>query len=235
MKYMGSKARIAPQIMPLILEGRKEGQYYVEPFCGGCNTLDKVTGPRIAGDLNKYLISMWNGLKRDYPRLHEISKSIYDQARMDYRNGTNRYFDDFGIGWIGWMASFNGRFFDGGYSGYSGGRNYIREQMNNTERQIEHLRNVEFFTTDYSALPIPDKSIIYCDIPYAGTKKYDVSKQFDHTRFWTWAKEMKDRGHTVFVSEYTAPPDVDCVWSQQVTNSLCTTRTYHPTEKLFKL
>lgn len=35
MKYMGSKSRIAKYILPIILKDRKDGQYYVEPFCGG--------------------------------------------------------------------------------------------------------------------------------------------------------------------------------------------------------
>lgn len=35
---------------------------YVEPFCGGCNTIDKVKGLRIGNDKNKFLISMWKCL-----------------------------------------------------------------------------------------------------------------------------------------------------------------------------
>lgn len=62
MIYMGSKRQIAEQILAIILEGRKDGQYYVEPFCGGCNTIDKVPGNRIANDSNPYLIAMWGGV-----------------------------------------------------------------------------------------------------------------------------------------------------------------------------
>ena len=47
MKYMGSKARIAKYILPIILKDRKEGQCYVEPFVGGANMIDKVDGQRI--------------------------------------------------------------------------------------------------------------------------------------------------------------------------------------------
>nr|DAJ92237.1 MAG TPA: D12 class N6 adenine-specific DNA methyltransferase [Caudoviricetes sp.] len=59
MIYMGSKRRIAEQILTIILEGRRDGQYYVETFCGGCNMIDKVQGNRIANDRNPYLIAMW--------------------------------------------------------------------------------------------------------------------------------------------------------------------------------
>jgi len=50
MKYMGSKSRIANDILPIILKDRKQDQYYVEPFCGGLNVIDKVDGNRIAND-----------------------------------------------------------------------------------------------------------------------------------------------------------------------------------------
>ena len=32
MIYMGSKGRLAKHILPIVLEGRKPNQYYVEPF-----------------------------------------------------------------------------------------------------------------------------------------------------------------------------------------------------------
>ena len=38
----------------------------------------------------------------------------------------------------------------------------------------------------------------------------------------------------VFVSEYTAPDDFACIWEMKVTNSMNTTKTYKPIEKLFK-
>ena len=56
MQYMGSKNRIAKEILPIILKNKTEEQVYVEPFCGGCNMIDKVEGKRIANDYNEYLI-----------------------------------------------------------------------------------------------------------------------------------------------------------------------------------
>ena len=46
---------------------------------------------------------------------------------------------------------------------------------------------------------------------------------------------MKKQGHTIFVSEYNAPEDFECVWQKEVTNSMNQTKTKKPTEKLFKL
>ena len=112
MKYMGSKNRIAKYVLPIILEDRKENQYYVEPFVGGANMIDKVSGLRIGNDVNKYLIAMWKGLQEDLERPHTIDKNLYSLARTAFNNNDNSIFSDFMIGWIGWMGSYNGRFFD---------------------------------------------------------------------------------------------------------------------------
>lgn len=233
MKYMGSKNRIANGILPIILKDRKENQYYIEPFCGGLGTFDKVTGNRIGIDKNKYLISMWKGLQENREKPMEISKELYSKARTEYNNGTNIEFDDFLIGWIGWMGSFNGRFFDGGYSGKTATRDYVAEQIRNTLKQVELLKDAIFVSGDYSDLEIFEKSIIYCDIPYKGTKQYSTSKNFDHDKFWQWCRNMTTQGHQVFISEYQAPDDFICVWSKEVTNSMNTTLTYKPIERLF--
>ena len=232
---MGSKNKISSEILPIILSERSVGQYYVEPFCGGLGTMDKVDGPRIASDKNKYLIAMWTGLQSDKSRPYQITKDMYSLARKDYNNGSNEYFSDFLIGWIGWMASFNGRFFDGGYSGKHGNRDYIDEQIRNTESQMGKINGIEFHSCSYSELDIPENSIIYCDIPYFGTKQYATSRDFSHSNFWLWASIMANKGHSVFVSEYSAPDGVKCVWEKEVTNSMNPTKTYKPTERLFKL
>jgi DNA adenine methylase len=233
MKYMGSKNRIANEILPIILKDRKENQWYVEPFCGGLGTFDKVKGNRIGVDKNKYLIAMWKGLQENRDKPMNIPKELYTKARNEYNNGTNIEFDDFMIGWIGWMASFNGRFFDGGYSGKTATRDYVDEQIRNTLKQIELLNDAIFTNKDYFELEIPNNSIIYCDIPYKDTKQYSTSKNFNHDIFWQWCRDMTNQGHQIFISEYQAPNDFICVWSKKVTNSMNTTLTYKPIERLF--
>lgn len=232
---MGSKNRIANEILPIILKDRQPGQFYVEPFCGGLGTIDKVNGNRIAADNNFYLIEMWRGLQKNTPRPYDISKEMYDNARQDFRYKTNLHYSNFLIGWIGWMASFNGRFFDGGYSGATKTRNYVDEQIRNTEKQINLIKDIEFVHSDYDKLIIPPKSLIYCDIPYKGTKQYTTSKNFDYNKFFNWCGQMSLDGHTVFLSEYTAPFYFNLVWEKQITNAMHTTKTTKPIEKLFRL
>lgn len=241
MKYMGSKNRIAGEILPIILNNRKDYQYYVEPFCGGLGTMDKVNGNRIASDMNKYLIAMWVGLQQNRNRPYQITKDLYNVAR-DVYNGKEKRFehimemDDFMVGWIGWMASYNGRFFDGGYSGHCVGetkRDYISEQIRNTEKQIDKIYGVDFKSCNYYDLEIPEKSIIYCDIPYKNTKQYATSKNFDHDLFWDWCRIKSKQNHSIFISEYNAPSDFICVWSKKIVNSMNNKNTYTPVEKLF--
>lgn len=245
MNYMGSKARFANEILPIILSERRPNQYYVEPFCGGCNTLYKVTGKRIGADLNKYLIAMWKFLtETDFPFPRTITKEQYVFYRQLWhtRNCLDLDIEDAMTGWVGFMASFNGRFFEGGYSGHkvrvnskSGFRNYISEQIRNTVTQVDKLKGVDFYWADYSELEIPSQSIIYCDPPYKGTTGYNVSKHFDHNRFYEWCRKQKEKGHTLFVSEYSMPDDFTLVWEKESNININCSNTKKAVERLYKL
>lgn len=229
MKYMGSKSRFVKDILPIILSGRKKEQWYVEPFAGGMNVIENVTGNRIASDNNKYLIAMWKGIVNGITYPTDIDKELYDLAR-DVFNGREKRFEhlmnmtDDMVGWIGFMASANGRFFEGGYGGKSNTkigtvRDYTKESINNIVKQIPKMTGVEFICSDYRELKIPDDSIVYCDIPYKGTKQYSTSKGFNHEEFWNWARNQSTK-HKVYISEYSAPNDFVCVWEKKAKSSL---------------
>lgn len=65
---------------------------------------------------------------------------------------------------------------------------------------------IEFYSTDYQAVPIPDNSVIYCDIPYANTGAYQRHKktEFYYERFYDWAYSQTQ---PIFISEYWMPED----------------------------
>lgn len=241
MKYLGSKNKIVNEILPVMLNAYN-GETFVDIFCGGCSIIEKVpkTYRRIANDKQKYLIEMWKSLTNGKTFPKRIEKSLYDKIR-DCAYGRNNNFEDDLIGWVGFMASFNGRFVDAGYSGHNvlgkngKTRDYITENMNNTLKQIDNLKGVEWYSGDYFDCPFPSESLIYCDPPYYGTKQYLTSKDFDYEKFYDWCREMKEKGHTVFVSEYQMPEDFKCVWQKEVTNAMNPTITKKPIEKLFTL
>lgn len=219
MIYMGSKRRIAEQILTIILEGRKEGQYYVEPFCGGCNTIDKVPGNRIANDSNPYLIAMWEALSWGWDPPKTIRREHYCEVRECYNQNTDAYPMHY-IGWVGFVGSFNGIFFSA-YAGHSvikktgRVRDYIGEAVRNILAQVPLLTGVQFTNRSYADMIIPPNSIIYCDPPYEGVSKYK-GYPIDHEKFWAWCRERVAEGHEVFVSEYNAPDDFICVWERKL-------------------
>jgi len=150
---------------------------------------------------------------------------MYDNAKKDFKNGTNKYFSDFLIGWIGFMASFNSVFFTG-FSGKTqtkeGIRDYTDEAIRNIENQISKLDNVKFIFSNYADLIIPDNSIIYCDIPYRNTTKYETDA-FNHDFFYDWAELKSKQGHKIFISEYWMPEDrFTKIWQKQIKSNLST-------------
>ena len=235
MKYMGSKRRIAKHILPIILKDRKPNQYYVEPFMGGCNSLCEVDGLRIGNDYNEYLVELWKGIINNNDLIYDIPKELFDKGRHQFNNRHDYGLSKFEIGWIGFMAGFNGRFYGGGYSGKHKNRDYVKEQINNTLKQVEKLKGVEFYSCSYNELNIPKNSIIYCDPPYKDTKQYDVKDKFNHEEFYDWCRYMKEQGHTIFISEYNMPSDFICVWEMEVKVSIRPTKTIKQIEKLFTL
>jgi DNA adenine methylase len=217
MKYMGSKARLAKDILPIILKDRLPNQYYVEPFVGGCGSMDKVAGLRIGNDLNGYLIAMWQALQNEWIPPLTVSREFNNQIRDN-----KDLFPKELVGWVGINSNYSGKWF-GGYAGKTNTkigtvRDYYAEARRNTLKQVPLIKGVEFHAGMYSELIIPANSIIYCDIPYYGTTSY--GELFDYEKFWNWLREIKSLGHKVFASEYNAPSDFVCVWEKPFSSSL---------------
>lgn len=168
MKYLGSKRRIVDEILPIMLrygstwKDKSEENYscinekskkpcFVDLFCGSCSVIQHVPTSyrRIANDKNKYLIEMFKSLvsqenKLVYPTFipketYSYFRGLYNQERNGLTQLTNEQYAL--VGWIGWMASFNGRFFDGGYSGHQitrmGGGNIKRLHSRTNQRHLK--------------------------------------------------------------------------------------------------
>ena len=233
MKYMGSKARIAKYILPIILKDRKPNQYYVGPFVGGANMIDKVCGLRIGADTNPYVILALQLIRDD---VKSIPNVITEDMYRDMQK--NKTLDGL-TGFTSFAMSFGGKFF-GGYRRDKAGSNGCLENMKTQTRrskqdairQSVRLKDVLFIHSSYDELEIPDNSIIYCDPPYENTTSY--KDKFNHSKFWQWCRDMANKGHKVFVSEYNAPDDFECIWQMEVNSSLTKdTGSKKATEKLF--
>lgn len=247
MKYMGSKSRIAKHIVPIIqneIDNYDNCKGYLEPFVGGANVIDKIRCEFKFGiDANKFLIALLTYVRDGGELPESISKEEYGRVRDEYNQivkGKTSTMEYWYIGCVGFLASYNGRFFDGGYakSGYEKTargerfRDYYRESRDNLLAQAEDLKYCIFVSADYRKIG-PHDLVVYCDPPYAGTKQYHGDK-FDHDEFWDvmrkWSKD-----NVVLISEESAPDDFEVVWEQEVSRSIKSTDKSKSVEKLYRL
>ena len=84
---------------------------------------------------------------------------------------------------------------------------------------------------DYAEVPIPEGSVIYCDIPYEDTNVYNKAEQFDYERFYRWAESQTQ---PVFISSYDMPRDrFDCIMEFEHRSTLSASANNLVTERIF--
>jgi len=220
MKYMGSKARIAKHILPIILKDRKDGQLYWEPFVGGGNMIDKVGGRRMGSDSNRPLISALTLIKDNPLSIPDLI------TEDDYRAAKKRKISMLD-GFIGFAMSFGGKYFGGYRRDVKGSEGCEVNMLTQTRRSKQSavkqsvlLKGVDLMCASYLNIQPKEDCIIYCDPPYANTTKYKDS--FNHDEFWQWCRVMTKKGHNLFISEYNAPEDFVCVWQKEIQSGLNT-------------
>ena len=207
--------------------------------CGGCNVIDKVVcDKKIASDNHQYLIAMFKNLDKIHTLPEFITKEHYSEVRDCFNKGLTT-FPDWYIGAVGFLASYNGRFFDGGYAGLVNTkagtvRNYYDEAKRNLLEQIPKLQNIEFEHVDYAYYTDFEDCLFYLDPPYKGTKQYGSSKGFDYTDFWDWCKEMSEK-NVILISEHEAPSEFECIWQQEVKRTIDNNKRVKAVEKLFEI
>ena len=83
MVYMGSKNRIAKELIPIITKDLKPNQWYCEPFVGGANMIDKIEHPyKLGADNNKYLIALLEAVQNGQELPEHITKDEYIAVRQ---------------------------------------------------------------------------------------------------------------------------------------------------------
>lgn len=223
---MGSKNKIAKHILPIMLAERKPYQWWVEPFVGGANMIDKVVGNRLGNDIHEFLIALLVALRDGYIPPTDISKELYYAVKSKPQDYPKEL-----VGFVGFLCSFGGKWW-GGYAFNKNGNNYAESGSRCLVKQAKNLDGIVFKSGCYLELEIPENSFIYCDPPYANTQEY--KDDFNHDIFWDWCRTQTKSGHTVFISEYSAPSDFVCVKEIQHKTILDKNHQYPRVEKLFR-
>lgn len=234
MKYMGSKNRIAKHILPIMLEvADSEGiSNWVETMVGGANVIDKVPNrfKRVGYDYNEHTIKALIDI-RDNPEL--LPESVTEQEYKDMKGNPPESITS----WVRFVCSFGGKF-EAGYARETGSdaTTFSGRGVRNALKQSPNLQGVEFIHSCYSDVDC-DNSLIYIDPPYKSSTGY-ATGGFDHDALFDWCRKMKDKGNVIFLSEYEAPNDFECVWQGEIKTNFASSRkkaTHNAVEKLFIL
>lgn len=175
MKYIGSKAKFADEIVA-ILQGyisEYKIKQYVEPFAGGFNIIDKIQCEyRLGNDIDPLVCDLIETC-RDNPALLDSLHTPTREEYYDVRDNKGNY-----AAWyraaVLLFASYNSRVYGGCYGATAQTkdgktRNYFEESKQNFQRQLPALRNILVGNADYRDLHFPtrERVLIYCDPPYS--------------------------------------------------------------------
>lgn len=232
MVYQGSKNRYAKYIIPILQKAIDD--YHIDTFidgcCGGCNIIDKIKcNTRIAIDNNPTLIALFKYAVNGGTFPETVSKEMWDKLKK------NPEIDLPMAGMYAFFCSYAAKGFVGGFAAKPNiSRDYYKERLNNFQKQLPSLMNINFICDDILNLKARD-SVIYVDPPYINTTGYDSSKNFNYENFWNKMRELSKNNY-VFISEEKAPEDFKAIWTKEVLrNSFNEKSKKHAMEKLFIL
>ena len=239
MKYIGSKSKIASEIVPILQNIIDENkiEFYIEPFVGGFNIIDKIKCVvRIGADIDKLVCNLVVECRRN-PYLLDTLKTPTREEYYDVRDNPHKYQSWYRAA-ILLFASYNSRVYGGCYGATAKTkdgktRDYFEEAKRNFQNQLPKLTNIFIQNCDYRkmVLPKPAKMLFYCDPPYAEGIGY--GEGFNTEEFWNWCRERTKEGNIVIVSENYAPKDFACIWEKGVESHLNNRNKTRKTERLF--
>ena len=199
--------------------------------------IDKIKcNIRIGNDIHKELIAMWRALQDGWMPPETITEEEYINV-FGHRDTYPPYY----VGYVGFNGSFGSKYFGGYARGFKNDkvtpRDIPNEAYRNLMKQVPLIKDVVFTCSDFLEPHLidqffPNGIVIYCDPPYQGTTKYSNKEAFDYDAFWEWCRQQSKNAY-VFVSEYNAPEDFECIWSKDVDTALDVVEHKKRTEKLF--
>lgn len=172
MVYMGSKAKYAQYIVPILQKTIDNNNIdtYIECFCGGCNIIDKIQCKnKYAFDRSETLIALLQQVSTNFDDvLKEGNRELWDKGKAYVKDGIMP--EDMSLADIGAMeffASYCNGGFPRGYARNTASRNYYNEAYRNAKAQAPNLIGITFGCQNYWELDKNIKNaVIYLDPPY---------------------------------------------------------------------
>ena len=243
MPYMGSKSKIADEILALI----PDADFFVDVFAGGCAMTDAALLSNrfkgiISNDMKGTPAVYESFIKGKKPSYAWVSREDFHRLKsndlviaMCWSFGNNLGSYAYGKHKEDMLRKVWTAIVDRSESGAEAYQKYkeykkrlkaIERRMDVTSierlQSLEHLQSLERLQSlelDYTDLEIPENAVIYCDPPYKGTNGYQCG--FDHEKFYDWCEKQTA---PVFISEYWMPEErFKCVWSKPLRTSMCST------------
>ena len=117
-------------------------------------------------------------------------------------------------------------------------KNYLSrtENMERIERINKNLTELNFdklrlSSKSYDKIEIKPNSVIYLDPPYKSTNKYEISKDFDYEKFYSWCERQTE---LCFISEYSMPKDrFTCIAEIEHRSIICANENQSVIERVF--
>jgi site-specific DNA-adenine methylase len=216
-QYMGSKARLSKDLIPIIQSYiTDDTDMYIEFFVGGANVIDKIQHKnRVGYDINEYLIEL---LK--YSQNNELPETISEEEYNKVKNNKQNY-PKWYVGLVGFCGSFGAKWFNGFARRYNKDGTLFdvpKQAINSLRKQStkEGFKNISFKHFNFLDVDISDikNCVIYNDIPYRDTTKYK-DNGFPYEEFYDWCLELS-KNNIVLVSEYSIPRDeFKCIWEKE--------------------
>ena len=237
MKYVGSKNRLAKELVPIIQSYiTKDVKGYIEPFVGGANVIDKIKcDNKIGYDNHKQLIAL---LQHVQINVNDLPNTISEEEYKKVKHNREAY-PDWYVGLVGFCASYSAIYFDTYARSYKNDgvtpRDMPNEAIRNLIKQAPKLKDIKFKCKDFREIKSLNNYVIYCDPPYKSTVKYNKT-EFSYEEFYDWCREMS-KNNIVLISGYWMPDDFKCIWEKEHnTNIYCGwKKASKRIEKLFKL
>lgn len=213
MRYMGGKFRIAKDLCAFLDAQMTSESSFVDLFAGSCNIVAniKATTKRYANDINEDIMVTMEAAMTDFEFPSVVTREEYAMMKKNGLPSDPLY------GFMAYGCSFSGKRWGGYVYKDSGNKStFAIRAKNGLARKGKLLQGTIFSIGSYLDFNIPANAVVYCDIPYSNTTKYQGrAAEFSHEEFYNWADKQTC---PIYISEYVTgynPLNLEIIWSKE--------------------